>query len=314
VNLPTKAMLYDSGRNRLWVAVPSSTTSGNSIVDLNPTNGTVGNPIFVGSDPNLLDISDDGSTMFVGLRGAHAVRRVNLETRTAGLTFGLSNQSNDELYATDLKVQPGSTTTVGVTTANIGSSGTYGPAIYDNGVRRPNMLGTYQGTDLVWTSPNRIVTFNGSHTGFELIDVLVDAAGASVSREIRDGLGGFSSDLYRFGGRLYGSSGEIINETTLDRMGTFSRHGSIYADRWVGPAVNVAARRAYFVEVQTKTVMLHIYSTDTFLRLGTARLKDVSLATSPYDYTLTSVAAWGTNGLAIRTADRIYLIDNLPQP
>ncbi|MGV3614977.1 MAG: hypothetical protein ACO1SV_06540 [Fimbriimonas sp.] len=314
VDVPSKAMHYDSVRNRLWLAVPPSSSSGNSIVDVNPSTGAVGNPIFVGSDPDLLDMSDDASTMYVGLRGAQAVRRVNLETRTAGLTFSLSNQYNDRLFATDIKVQPGSNDTVGITTANISSSGTYGPAIYDNGVRRPNMLSTYQGTDLVWTAPDRIVTFNASHTGAELIDVRVDATGTSITREVRDGLGAFSSDLYRFGGRLYGANGEVVNETTLDRIGTFSRQGTVYADGWVGPAVDVVAHRAYFVEVHPNFAMLHIYSTDTFLRIGTARLEGVTLATSPYDFSLSSISTWGANGLAIRTTDRLYLVDDLPRP
>lgn len=84
-------LIYNPSNQLLYASVPSADgpTYGNSIVSIDPATGALGNPIWVGSEPNHLALSSDGTTLWVGLDGAGAVREVNLVTQTAGLQFGL---------------------------------------------------------------------------------------------------------------------------------------------------------------------------------------------------------------------------------
>ena len=303
-------MAYDPLRGRIWATLPSNAAGGNSLTDIDPVNGTAGSPIFVGSEPGPMGISDDGSTLYVGLSGARAVRRIDLTTRTPGLQFTPRDATGDTVIATDIAVQPGSNDVIAMTSGSPFSSGTEGPSIYDNGVRRPLSLGIYQGSYIAWTSPSRLVTFNAAHTGAELIEANVTAEGATKGLEVRNGLGAFSRCLVRAGNRLYGSEGSIVDENTLLPIGRFTFQSS--GTEFFGPAVDTNAGLAFFMEVGNGEVLIHSYRLDTFLKVGTNRLKNVSSAQSSFQVSDVSLMRWGAKGLAFRTVDRVYLIDQVP--
>jgi trimeric autotransporter adhesin len=89
--LPTNSILYNSHDNLLYASVPGSVlgSEGDSIVGIDPITGNIVRQIPVGSQPNKIAISDDGTQLFVGLDGAGAVRQVNLSTAQAGQQFSL---------------------------------------------------------------------------------------------------------------------------------------------------------------------------------------------------------------------------------
>src|SRR5687767_1222199 len=86
ISLRTNDLVYRSTLNKLFASVPSSAgAGGNSITGIDPTNGAIGTPVFVGSEPNRLALSDDGHSMYVNLDGAFAIRRFDASTQTPGL-------------------------------------------------------------------------------------------------------------------------------------------------------------------------------------------------------------------------------------
>src|SRR5689334_21609896 len=96
LNLVTNDLVVDPKTQTLYVSVPSRAGSGgNSVMPIDPKTGALGAPVFVGSEPNRLAVSDDGRYIYVGLDGANSVRRFDLSTQTPGLQFyvGLSNFS-----------------------------------------------------------------------------------------------------------------------------------------------------------------------------------------------------------------------------
>ena len=79
LNLPVNDIAYEKQSKKLFVSVPSRIgAGGNSVTEIDPTTGTVGASVFVGSEPNKLAVSDDGQTVYVGIDGAASVRRVNM--------------------------------------------------------------------------------------------------------------------------------------------------------------------------------------------------------------------------------------------
>src|SRR5262249_28840797 len=56
ISLTANSMVYDAQQELLYASVPSivGPVIGNSVVPIDPTTGVIGNPIFVGSEPNKL--------------------------------------------------------------------------------------------------------------------------------------------------------------------------------------------------------------------------------------------------------------------
>ena len=310
LDLKVNDMVFDPTRNRIWASVPSSEANGNSIAEIDPMTATVVSSTFVGSEPSALALSDDYSTLYVGLNGAGAVRKVDLVSKTAGMQFELEAPFGDAIYATDIAVQPGSTTTVGVTTGSLNSTGTFGPAIYDNGAKRPKSLFIYEGTDLVWTSPSRIVSYNGSHTGSELIEVLVDEEGATKGKVVSEGLSAFAYGMIRVGNRLYGSEGSVVNAGTLQRIGRFQWQTQ-GAPQVYGVAVDPGLDLAYFVVFDQNQNLILAFDTETFVLADQARLENVPVG--GFSYAETHVILWGRDHLAFNRGDRVYFVDNAPE-
>ena len=144
IQLATNDLIYDPGTGRIYASVPGRAPGGigNSIVAIDPETGTIGPPVFVGSEPGRLARSDDGRFLYVGLDGAGAVRRFDLGTQTPGLQFPLgSDQFFGARIAHDIQVLPGSPHAVAVA---MGYRTVYpqfaGVAIFDNGVARPTVI------------------------------------------------------------------------------------------------------------------------------------------------------------------------------
>ncbi|MGA8530842.1 MAG: IPT/TIG domain-containing protein, partial [Acidobacteriaceae bacterium] len=98
IAIQTNAMAQNPANGLLYVSVPGSAGPpyADSVVSVDPATGALGTPIYVGSEPDKLAISSDGTTLWVGLDGSSAVREVNLTTGTAGMEFSLAD--NTGLY------------------------------------------------------------------------------------------------------------------------------------------------------------------------------------------------------------------------
>src|SRR5438552_16312190 len=110
INFPANNVIYDPYDGMLYASVSGSAgANGNSIVPINPVTGAIGAPVFVGSEPNRMAISDDGHYLYVGLDGAGSVRRFNLLTHQAEIqvSLGLSPVCGGPAIAGDLRVMPG---------------------------------------------------------------------------------------------------------------------------------------------------------------------------------------------------------------
>jgi hypothetical protein len=79
VGIVHNSLVYDSGRNVYYASVPGSVIgAGNSIATIDPATGQVAHSAPIGSEPNALAISADGSALYVGLDGSGEVARLAL--------------------------------------------------------------------------------------------------------------------------------------------------------------------------------------------------------------------------------------------
>src|SRR6185503_12534120 len=92
LTLATNSLLLNPASGTIFATVPgNSQTDGNSIVEINPTAGTILGATFVGSEPGPMALSDDGSTLFVGLEGSSMIREFNVPTTTPGVQFSVGS-------------------------------------------------------------------------------------------------------------------------------------------------------------------------------------------------------------------------------
>jgi hypothetical protein len=306
LELAANDLIYDPVSQTIYASVPGRAGGiGNSVVPVDPFTGALGTPVFVGSEPTRLSVSDDGQFLYVALDGAAAIRRVDVPTQMAELQFALgSDPFFGPYFAEDIEVLPGNAGAVAVSLKFPSVSPRFaGVAVYDNGVERPNRVAGFSGTgnqiNVIEFSatPSRLYGASTDSSPTQFTRVAVDDLGVSIIDVSRDLIpGGFGSgDIEFAGGLVYADSGGVIDPEALAQVGTYTF--PFLGRTLVEPDVD--AERVYFLSGDT----LFVFDLDTF-----------TLVSPPFSVpgvlgTPGSLIRWGADGLAFRTdADQLFLL------
>jgi uncharacterized repeat protein (TIGR01451 family) len=218
LNVPANVISFDPFTRKIYAALPSTSTSitGNSLVAIDPATGSVGTPIQVGSEPNLLSETSDGKYLFIGLSGAKSLGRFNLISQTMDLTVPIVSTSiynSGNVAATSVAAIPGSDSSVGL---QIGQAGI---GIFDisgsTGAFRSKMSGIYNGDNPVFADATHFYAYDSETSGAEFYRFSIDSTGATlIDGTTLNGFGGFSGRFAVDGGLVFGSSGGIVNPST----------------------------------------------------------------------------------------------------
>jgi uncharacterized protein (TIGR03437 family) len=315
IGIPASGMVYDSTRGVLWASVPGSQPKlGNSVVSIDPATGKAGTPIFVGSEPGKVVISDDGQYLYVALKGTAAVRRVDLVAQTADLQFPVGSDGFfGAVYVDDMAVMPGQSHTVAISRMYSGVSPRHaGVGIYDDGVIRKNLTQVHTGSDRIEfsSSPTTIYGFNNETTEFGFRILTVDANGVKETKSYGGSpIGGFGADIRYIGGRIYGTSGAVLNPDTGSLIGKFTFplvNGSI--PNGYGLTADFDLGRAFFVTAPfgASPSTLSVFDNSTFTPVGTLNIPGLTTGYTADD----AVVRWGDSGLAIRGTGQIFVISS----
>ncbi len=220
VYAPSRALLYVS-------AGAAATVNPNTIEVVDPTTETIVSTIPLGKDPGPLALSDDGSTLWVGLTGDKAIRSVDLTTATPTVNPEHALPSTSSVYpatARALAVLPGTRTAVAASVA-----GTV--VILDDGVPRANTGVATLSVDHVVAGPaGYLFGANTSDTGYDFTSFSVTSAGATRLADVPDLIQSNVNDFLYWSGRIYGYWGEgldISDPTHPKRAGIFDYQGAI---------------------------------------------------------------------------------------
>ncbi len=303
LDLPVNDLAYDRFSDTIYASVPSRAGAlGNRVAAIDPATGDVGPSVFVGSEPSALAMSDDGEFLYVALQGAAAVRRVHVPSFTAGLQFSLgSDQFTGPYFAEDMEVVPGDSGTVAVSRRNVGFSPRHeGVAIYDDGVKRPNETPGHTGSNRIafGSSPKalgqpetRLYGYNNETTEFGFRRMEVDPAGVATLTTTQNLVTGFGVDIEFDDGRVYATSGRVVDAEASTLAGTYSGvNGPVEPDSSHGRVSFVSGG-----EIQ-------VFDLDEFTPLPSIPLP--GLAGTP-----ASLIDVGDGDLAFRTtADQVFLV------
>jgi len=284
------AVVHDSLRGMLYASVPSTGgASANTIVKIDLATATVIGSIAVGSDPGLLSISDDDSYLYVALRGAPKVVRVDLSTFTKDIEFDPGSSFGSVTgYADALVALPGLPRTVAAIVRGIGV------VLFDDGVARTNSSvtqGRGLGAKIVrGGDASHLYGYNDVNTGFEFYANLVTSSGLQVETTRGGLISGFNLALAYGGGRVYTTNGAIVDPVALTRVGTVPLMG-------IASAVLPDAQheRVHYLGSSIRT-----FSTTTFALIDEF--------THPALAGLNTFARWGADGLAVGGGAKIVLL------
>lgn len=309
VTLNANDLVYSPKTGRLYASLGSTSANGNSIAIINPANGAVEKTTFLGSEPGPLAISDDGNYIYAGLNGAAKVCRYNIPQDKKDLEFTVGNSSfSGSYYAEQIAVMPGNPNTVAVSKRNQGYSPRHeGVTIYDSGVARANSTPGHTGSNRIeWASPTRIYGYNNETTGFNYFRLTVSGTGVAVQDDFDsfdgDLISGFGVELEYDAGRIFTTSGRMIDAENRVLLGSFAGRGPVATDM-AHHLVFFATSGNPFGSVVGK---IEAYDTNTFLKVAEVTVTGATGSAR-------RLIRYGDRGIALATSDsKVYYFPVAP--
>ena len=150
LQIDARHVVYSAARNELYASIPGDADAyPNSIVVVDPTTASITSSFPVGSEPNVLALSDDGSTLWVAIDGAHAIRKVTMGATppVVGPLAHLPKVQPDAYFDTaSMAVLASAPQSVAVVLTD--SAYTNEVRVFDDGVPRPTAVTDIAGTFL----------------------------------------------------------------------------------------------------------------------------------------------------------------------
>jgi hypothetical protein len=299
LSLSTNDVVYDPVSRKLYASVPNNSgTLPNTITIIDPESGSIVQSLKVGFDPGKLGISDNGEYLYVGLNGETSIQRVTLSTFTAGPKFALHTvlDPNCTVWtAGEIRVQPGNPLVVAVLKRRCGNS--EGVEIYDNGIRRPNVVPVRLNSIAFSDSPGVLFGIEAGSFG-HVYRLSVSSAGISIAVISPEFQEPFGTHLEFDSGRLYSTSSQVIDAATLNEIGRFQDpdlvHGGLVAP-------DIGRNRVFMIPNAFGPQILGFDAT-TFQRVGSIPILH-NLDSATFGSLEGSLTKWGTNGLAFRAGN-----------
>jgi uncharacterized repeat protein (TIGR01451 family) len=192
------------------------------------------------------------------------------------------------IYATSLAVFPGAPSSVAVAPGTV--------LIYDNDVERPN-IGNAGATYLAFGANAN--TLYGYSNGLSIFSI--DSNGVA-STNTPPSSATYSNDLRYDNGRLYLTSGGVLDGSFGSLLGTFATAGPVASDSSLG--------RAFILNSSTvfnNFDQITAFDESNFVPIGSFSV--AAVAQSGFG-TPSSLVRWGDDGLAFRTTNQIYVLRN----
>ncbi|HVZ86527.1 MAG TPA: hypothetical protein VHG72_06140, partial [Polyangia bacterium] len=295
LTLQPNHMVYDSSRDRLYVTIQGGAPLyPNTVTAIDPRAAAVTASIPIGSDPNALALSNDASTLWVGMDGSFSMRKVTLTgaTPAVGPLHRLIGATSNGVYTASVYVQamlPMSDSPD--TVAALASGGPNTLAVYDDGVPRanPNKVTSYP-TFIFNGPPGQFYGLGSTGISATLFWMRVLSTGIAQATfpSLLSGQG--AGTLYK-ANRLYvsGTAYDVSTPSTPTPVGTLSVSGTLFD--------HTSPNRICMLSQTSSSWVLRLINTDTLAQQGTAVDVPTSLVgTSDY---LTDVAYLGGDEVAL---------------
>lgn len=285
-------IVYDPLRGRIWGSIPAdAATRPNTIVAVDPFAGEITDVIALPGDPGRVAISSDAHYLYVALRSTPAVARIDLTTGAKDLEFGLGTDAiGRPFYAGDIEVPAGMPETVVATLRRTAEWDYLGALAYDNGIPRGtiDLNGYFVSRLTAGPSPTRFYGFTARAEPFRVPRFTLEPTGLRHDDEYYSVNGEIDGDIAFGGGLLYITNGTQLDPERMVTLGSFNVSGPVCPDAPHGKVYYHAGGEIHVFHYLTRAALGHFAVAG-----GTAS---------------TSLARWGSDGLALVTASSLVLV------
>lgn len=306
LSIANNDLVYNTADGLLYASVPASGAGnpGNAVVGIDPYTGSITRQIFVGTTPNKLALSPDGTQLFVGLDGSGAVAQVNLAQGKVVNQFSLAGDPgvyNAPYTAAALAAVPGLPNSVAVTST--GPINGIDVTIFDSGVPRTGSSVNGGEGPLSFGSSASTLYLAGS--GIEALTV--GSTGVTKATQLYSGNSYNVGSLQYDNGQIYLSNGAVVNASTGALSGTFYTAASAQAN---GPVVSDSTLGRAFIAGASFSGSAAVYAFDetTFNLLGSIPVN--GLGSPGYPTNFRKIVRWGQNGIAVAAIPSAFASNN----
>lgn len=286
LNQPVSGMVESpAGGNLLAIVPDTSTVNPSSLIQIDPKSGQVTSMLTLGKNPSALAVASDKGSIYMGSTQSNLVQRLAWP--------GLAQMSAVDLVSSgtvSLVTVPGSPNSI-----LVGQTTIFPPAqevvIYDDGKPRVLHGGVYGYRDCIAIdeSAAKVYALNNGLSSFDMEAYTADSSGLTLIGRSGTLDIGFGTGIAVSGGKLYTSSGLVIDTTTLAPL---SKRIVVTSDSRL--LLDPPNNRIYFVGPSGFYGLGYVFAYDltTLNQVGALPLH--GMITTPQ-----RIVRWGRNGLAV---------------
>jgi hypothetical protein len=310
VSVQADDVVWDAAHGLLYASVQATSTDPARIVAIDPKTGLIQGSAALASEGGRLAISDDGNTLYVGMRTVGIVKRLTLPELTSDIDLTLPSVNVlGQTYAYDLTVAPNQPGTVAISLHSSGwpsiAGSDAGVAVFDDAVMRPqigngfNSVGPPSSRFATWGDTAATLYSSGSG-GFQVLSV--DVTGATA-QTLTNTLPSFSR-LHYLAGRVYDEAGQTIDPQLAKSLGSLPP--DVYRHKAIPDGAN--SRFIALDDNGGTNTMINFYDLNTLA--ATQSLPILGYTLGLYD--TPGLVAWGDHGIAYTTTSgQIVIIDGV---
>ena len=224
--LDANRMVYDPVRALLYASVRhGAPASADTVAVIDPVAMSVVTTLPVGNDPGPLALSDDASTLWVGLTGDGTFRSITLTTKPA--TVNPTHPLPTDQYIYTMVVLPGTTTSV---VASVGDGSNSIVHVFDDGVSRATTATVNWARRLCLGPSGYVFGYDGYSSGDLFTSFAVSGTGVTVVKSIAGLVDTIQNDIIWVPPRVYAYFGEVVDVSSPAnpvRAGKFNFVGAI---------------------------------------------------------------------------------------
>ena len=297
--LPSTGMAATPAGDRLYLSIPSSAPPiGNSVVSFDVASGIFGSPVWVGSEPAAMAVSNDTQYLHVFLGGSHQTLRLLLPDLSVDKSFPMTESEGTTLTDVDMVLNP----LPDPKSIAVVEGGTV--LIYDDGVERPNVAtaGSQSSTVVPGVSypsftPNGTTMYGLSDDGGNLSQWSIAPDGFHfVAYGSQSNAVGNMGALACQSNECFTGSGTILSTSTLLPVG----QAAVDAGAWGTPLMDLSHNRMFLLWNSGADLKVTSYDATSYQVTGQYILSQFA---EPH-----SVQLLGGSQLAIANSNELALV------
>jgi DNA-binding beta-propeller fold protein YncE len=300
-SLPVISIASDRTRDLLYASVGPTNGAVGILLVIDPASGNIIDTRGFDGGIGRIEMSRDASTLYVVTDDESKVRRLRLPDFAEQATLDLGEWEAGKLNrADDLAVHPTNPTTIAITKKRRELSPRFtGVSVFEDKVEK-KIAAVFAGeaNAVVWgAKPDRLYGLNNETTPSSFFQYDVTATEISVIANRWNLLNPFDGQMEFVEGRLYCTTGRIIDPET------FTIYGELANANSDALMLALPSRKRIIYFTPSSLGFMLTYDAETLQLVGSNPFP------MPRGYG-SGVAFWGDNGIALHDGKRLFLAEN----